>query len=171
MSCALSLRYLGDAMEKPYKFLYPMRIVLISCAHGGKDNWMAAAWCFPLSSEPPVFGVCIAKKRYSYELMHAGKEFAINIPGEDLKDAITKFGRTSGRNNETDKFALAHLTKERGTLSAPLIKECISSIECTVIEEKEIGDHILFIGKAKNIVKRREGKGLYHLGGDEIKAI
>lgn len=153
-------------MEKPYKLLYPMRIVLITSSYKGKDNVMSAAWCFPLSSEPSLFGVCLSKKRYSHELISASKEFAINVPGEDLRDAAMLCGRNSGR--EKDKFMLAKLTKEHGKLAVPLIKECLSSIECKVVDEREYGDHVLFVGQAVNVLVRKQGKGIYHMGGDEI---
>ncbi len=155
--------------EKLYRLLYPMRIVLITSKYQEKSNVMSATWCFPISSEPPMFGVCIAKKRYSYELIHASKQFAINIPGAELKNAIIVCGRASGR--EKNKFKDATLTVEIGKLSLPLIKECNTSIECELVAEYELGDHILFVGEVNNIVKRKEGKGLYHLGGDEIEII
>lgn len=143
-----------------------MRIVLISCKQDDKENVMTAAWCFPLSAEPALFGICISKKRYSYKLIHSSRKFAINIPSSELKNASIVCGRNSGK--EINKFKLAKLTKEYGKLDIPLIKESIASIECDVTDEHEFGDHILFVGKAENIIKRKEGKGIYHLGGDEI---
>lgn len=90
----------------------------------------------------------------------------INIPGENLKETVKEHGRLSGAN--VDKFAVADLTREKGKLDAPLIKECLASIECRVISEDETGDHTLFIGEVVNVIKRSEGNGIYHLGGNEI---
>lgn len=146
-----------------------MRVVLITSKYKDKENIMSAAWCFPLSADPPLFGVCLSKKRYSYELIHQSRQFAINIPGEELKGAVLLCGRTSMR--EKNKFELTKLTKENGKLGAPLIKECNASIECIVIDEKGIGDHVLFVGEVKNVVKRREEKGLYHRGGDDFTIV
>ncbi len=143
-----------------------MRVVLITSKYNEKENVMAAAWCFPLSAEPPIFGVCLSKKRYSYELIHASKKFGINVPGPKLKDAVFICGRNSGR--EKNKFKFAKLTKELGGLGLPLIKECLASIECEVIKEEEFGDHVLFVGEAKNVTRRKKGTGIYHLGGEEI---
>lgn len=156
-------------MEKLYHLLYPMRVVLITSAHNSRESIMAAAWCFPVSAEPPVFGVCISKKRFSHELIRNSRQFAINIPGTGLNNAVLLCGRTSGK--DTDKFALANLTREKGQLAAPLIKECLASIECRLVNEFEIGDHILFAGHVVNVVKRKEGRGLYHAGDDEFKEI
>jgi flavin reductase (DIM6/NTAB) family NADH-FMN oxidoreductase RutF len=146
-------------MEKPYHLIYPMRVVLISSSHGGKDNVMTAAWCFPLSASPPMFGVSISRKRFTHPLIEASKEFVINIPGPELLDAARICGETSGR--DKDKFLLAKLTKERSEkVNVPSIKECQASIECKVRDSKETGDHVVFIGEALNIKTRKEGDAL-----------
>ncbi len=67
-------------------------------------------------------------------------------------------GSKSGK--DTDKFAEAKLAKEEG-LRVPLLKDCLASIECELVQEIETGDHVVFVGKAVNTVKRKEGKGLY----------
>jgi len=154
-------------MEKLYRMIYPMRVVLVSAGAEGKDNIMTAAWCFPLSMDPPMFGISMTRKKFTYELIQKSKKFAINIPGEDLKEETIFCGRNSGR--DVDKFS--KLTKEEGKTGTPLVKECLSSIECEFVDELETGDHVMIIGKAVNVVKRKEGKGLYHLGGDELLSV
>ena len=151
-------------MEKLYRMIYPMRVVLVSTGAEGKDTIMTAAWCFPLSMDPPMFGVSMTRKKFTYELIQKSKKFAINIPGEELKKETLFCGRNSGR--DVNKFE--KLTKEEGKTGTPLVKECLSSIECELVDELETGDHVMIIGKAVNVVKRKEGKGLYHLGGDEL---
>ena len=84
-------------MKKLYKLLYPLRVVLIGSGNKEKPNVMSAAWCFPLSMDPPLFGISIAGSRYSYELIKENKEFTINIPGEGLENAITICGSETGR--------------------------------------------------------------------------
>ena len=153
-------------MEKLYRLLYPMKVVLISASHGGKESIMPAAWCFPISMDPPMFGVSIAKKRFTYGLIHESKKFAINIPSPEMKEGIVKCGTTSGR--DTDKFAETGWKKEEGKLGIPLVGECSSSVECSLEREEETGDHILFIGRVENVIKRREAKGVYQVGGTEF---
>lgn len=145
-------------MEKHYRLLYPARVSLITSRHDGKDNVMSASWVFPLSADPPMFGVAVAPKRYSYRLIKDGKAFAINIPGPELEAAVRLCGTESGKSK--DKFALAGLTKEDG-VKVPLIKECAASIECELVDEFRAGDHMILVGKAIKIVKRKESKGVY----------
>jgi len=139
--------------------LYPMRVVLIGCGTKEKPNVMAASWCFPLSFEPSLLGVSISKKRFSHELISKNKEFTVNIPSFELKNTIELCGSRSGRT--TDKFKIGKITPEFGKLGAPMVKECNASIECRVVKEEEIGDHVLFVGDAVNIVTRKQKKGIY----------
>ncbi|MEW5996747.1 MAG: flavin reductase family protein [Candidatus Micrarchaeota archaeon] len=153
-------------MEKLYRILYPMRVVLITSKYGEKENVMTVAWCFPLSMDPPLFGVSISRKRYSHELISKGKAFGINLADGKMKGDVLGAGRTSGK--ERDKFAELCIGKEYGKLGIPLLKDSPASIECRLVKEMDLGDHVLFVGEAVNVVKRREGKGLYHEGGDEF---
>jgi flavin reductase (DIM6/NTAB) family NADH-FMN oxidoreductase RutF len=149
-------------MEKIYRMLQPARVCLITSRHGGKDNVMAASWVFPLSMDPPLFGVSVSEKRFSHSLIRGGKAFGINLPDAKMEKEVVLCGTESGR--DTDKFAKAGLVKEGG-LHVPLIKQCPVSIECELVDEIRSGDHVLFVGKAVKTVKRFEAKGLYQSEG------
>ena len=154
-------------MEKLYRLLYPMKVVLITARHEDKDSIMPAAWCFPLSRDPAMFGVSLAKERFTYELIEKSNKFAINIPDSEMKEQIIKCGSTTGR--DIDKFAETGFTKEEGRMGNPLIAECYASVECDVEKIIETGDHYLVIGKVVNFVKRTEPrKGIYQVGGTEF---
>jgi flavin reductase (DIM6/NTAB) family NADH-FMN oxidoreductase RutF len=130
---------------------------------------MTAAWCFPISMEPPLFGVSVSRKRFSHGLISKGKAFAINTVDAPLKDAAVGAGRASGKDG--DKFTGLGITKEYGKLGLPLVKESPASIECKVVDEIELGDHVLFVGEAVNVIERRKAKGLYHAGGDDFTEV
>ena len=153
-------------MEKLYRLLYPMKVVLISVRHGGKESIMPAAWCFPASKDPAIFGVSIAKSRFTYGLVHESGKFAINIPTPEMKEGIVLCGTKSGR--DTDKFSETGWTKEKGKLGIPLVGECSASVECMLEREIETGDHFVMIGRVENVIKRKEAKGVYQVGGTEF---
>lgn len=154
-------------MQKLYYHIYPMRVTLITCAHRNKDNVMTATWCFPLSAQPPLFGVAVSPKRFSCELIEKSKQFVINIPGEELKEEVKLCGTLRGRNE--DKFGRIKLTMETSKkVAAPSIKECLVSIECNVIDRFTIGDHVLFVGEAVHVEERKQGKGIYQKDGELI---
>ncbi|MFP3949981.1 MAG: flavin reductase family protein [Candidatus Micrarchaeia archaeon] len=141
-----------------------MRIVLITSRRGGEDNIMTAAWCFPLSRDPPLFGVSLTDSRHSYSMIKEGECFGINMVAPDMKEAALLCGSRSGR--DTDKFAESGLTKEKGEkIDCALVGESPVSIECRLADVIKTGDHYLFVGEAVNVKKRREAKGLYQKEG------
>jgi flavin reductase (DIM6/NTAB) family NADH-FMN oxidoreductase RutF len=125
----------------------PIRpIYLVSAEHKGKKNIITVGMFAFFSGKPTLVGVGIAPSRYSCELIRQSGEYVVNVVDEKIMHAVRVCGEKSGR--EVDKFELAKLTPEKGVrVNAPLINESPLSIECKVVKEVEIGDHIWFIGE------------------------
>ena len=146
--------------EKPYKLLYPMRVCFISASHNGTDNFMPAAWFYPVSASPPLFAVAVGKQRFTYSLIKSSGYFAVSTIPFEAKEKIEKFGRTSGRDG--DKFAVWGFKKEKCEhIPSVAVSEGLETFELKVINELEIGDHSLFIGELVGYRKKRDGKALY----------
>lgn len=123
-------------------------LVMVTAACDGKTTITPCAWHMPVSKNPPVLGVALAGGHFSSELIRKSKKFVINIPGWELLDKVILCGSCSGR--EKDKFEVAKLTPEESirVQDVPGIGECAGNIECFMEEEKQVGDHSLFLGKA-----------------------
>ncbi len=134
----------------------PIRpVYLVSVEHEGKKNIISIGMFAFFSGKPTLVGVGIAPSRYSFELVRKSGEYVVNVVDEKLMEAVRICGEKSGR--EVDKFELAKLTPVRGVeVKAPLIKESPVSIECKVVKEVEVGDHVWFIGEVL-AVHVREG--------------
>lgn len=61
--------------------------LLSSLKEDGSTNLMAVSWWTFLSNRPPMIGVCLGKKGASGKLIQSTGEFALNIVGEELKEA------------------------------------------------------------------------------------
>jgi flavin reductase (DIM6/NTAB) family NADH-FMN oxidoreductase RutF len=157
--------------------MYPRHTVLVTC--GGKDrkNIITIGWSMPVSINPPMIAISVHPRRYSYELIRDSKEFVVNVPTAELKDATLHIGKTSGRGH--DKFSELGLTPISGkTVSTPAIKECVASLECKLVNEIKTGDHFIFIGEVtaayytEGMYDRKYALGLqpliYHLGGNDF---
>lgn len=77
--------------------------MLVTSAHGGRRNVMAAAWSMPVEFTPPRIAVVIDKNTFTRELVMASGAFGLCIPGAALADLTYAVGSCSGR--EVDKFA------------------------------------------------------------------
>ncbi|MCX9154937.1 flavin reductase family protein [Niveibacterium sp. 24ML] len=121
-------------LSKAYRLLNHGPVTLVSSAHGGHQNVMAAAWCMPLDFSPPKVAVVIDKSTYTRELVEASGEFVLNIPGRAIAAQVIGAGGQSGRS--LDKFSalgIGRLPADR--LAAPLIAGCVGWLECRVIRE------------------------------------
>ncbi len=109
--------------------------VLVTSAHGGRANVMAAAWSMPVEFTPPRVAVVIDKSTFTRELVAAGGGFALCVPGAALARATFQAGSCSGR--EGDKFVRLGLRWRPGpVLGMPVLEDgCAAWLECRLIPE------------------------------------
>lgn len=122
------------ALPHAYRLLNHGPTVLVSAAHAGRANVMAAAWAMPLDFDPPKVTVVIDKSGFTRRLIEASGSFALSVPCRALADATYAAGSLSGTEH-ADKFAdcgLRSFAAQR--IAAPLIEGCIAWLECRVID-------------------------------------
>lgn len=150
---------------------------LITSAHSGKLNIMAAAWVCALDFDPPKVTVVIDKKTFTRELIEAEGTFAINLPCVKQIELVKKVGSVSGRDFlESDKFSEYGIeTFAAQTIAAPLVKGCVAWLECKMISEPHNQDtYDLFIAEviAVQADERVFSDGRWHFEGfDDLRTI
>ncbi len=134
-------------IENYYHYAFPMQTILVTCNDPtGKTNIITLAWHTPISRKPPLYGISLSPKRYSYGLIEKSKEFVINFIPYTLVEAADFCGTHTGKN--TDKLCTTGLTLTSSKkLSTPLITEGYAHLECTLHKTIPLGDHSLFIGE------------------------
>lgn len=157
-------------LSKAYRLLNHGPTVLISSAHNGKQNIMAAAWNMPLDFDPPKVTVVIDKNTYTRELIEASGTFAINVPCVAQIEVVQKVGTNSGRDLQgTDKFAEYGLDTFASThITAPLLQGCVAWLECKIIPEPHIQNtYDLFVAEvvAACADERVFSNGRWHFEG------
>lgn len=131
-------------------FEYPIPAALITCGTMKNSNIMTVAWTGIINSKPPMVYISVRPERYSYDIIKNTKEFIINLTTEELTYATDWCGVKSGR--DFDKFKEMNLSKEKANfVKCPLIKESPVSIECKVVDIKELGSHSMFIAEVLSI--------------------
>lgn len=112
--------------------------VLVTTAHAGRRNIMAAAWSMPVEFTPPRIAVVIDKKTFTSELAAASGAFGIVIPGTALVDVTYAVGSESGR--DADKFARHGIAARPGpVLGMPVVEAgCAAWLECRWLPERHI---------------------------------
>ncbi|AIY90606.1 flavin reductase family protein [Geoglobus acetivorans] len=131
-------------------YLYPLRTYLVVAGTVEKPNPMTADWVVPLSFNPPLLGVAIGKTRHTRKLIEEQKDFVIAVPTVELLRDVWVAGTVSGaKENKAEKMSATFIPSEK--VSAPSIKECQANLECRVVREVEVGDHIFFVGEIVNV--------------------
>ena len=134
-------------LPKAYLLLNHGPTVLVSSAHGGRRNVMAAAWSMALDFDPPKVAVVIDKTTLTRELVDASGEFVLGVPSRRQAAMTLAVGTQSGR--EVDKFSIAGVGAAKASrVGAPLIEGCLAWLECRVIDEPHIRQaYDLFLGE------------------------
>jgi flavin reductase (DIM6/NTAB) family NADH-FMN oxidoreductase RutF/rubredoxin len=130
-------------IEAFFKITYGLYVV--SSRSDNKINGYIANAVFQVTAEPAQFAIACNKDNFTAGLIKQSRVFAISVLQKDAKAEITKaFGYTSGEEN--DKFSNVKFII--GKTGAPiLIEDAIAWFECEVVQELDVGSHILFIGK------------------------
>ena len=131
---------------KPGTMVYPLPAVMVSCGDMENSNIITIAWTGIINTDPAMTYISIRKERHSYNIIKKAGEFVINLTNKDIVRATDYCGVKSGR--DVDKFKEMKLTKESATIvNCPMIKEAPISIECKLVEIKELGSHDMFMAE------------------------
>jgi len=131
-------------LAKVYGLLEPGPVVMVTTARGGRPNVMPMSWHTMLEFEPPLVGIVISNRNYSFGLLKAARECVINIPTVEIAEQVVACGNTSGA--DVDKFSAFGLTPRPASLvGAPLIEECYANLECRMADTRMVARYCLFV--------------------------
>lgn len=162
-------------LPESYRLLNHGPTVLVSSAHGGRRNVMAAAWNMPLDFDPPKVAVVVDKSTFSRELIEAAGEFVLAVPTRAIAEKVVAVGSCSGRDG--DKFdALGIDTLPAARVGAPLPTGCIGWLECRVIDEPHVQrTYDLFLGEVvaawADPAVYSDGRWHFESGGDALRSL
>jgi len=125
-----------------FYYLFPQTVAVI----GVGRNLMPAAWHTPISAKPPLYGILVSPKRYTYELLKSEKGFTVNFLTHKQADLIAKLGSTSGRDvDKLSRFNIA--TEPADRVSGTIMSISYAAYECEKYAMHEYGDHFLVVGR------------------------
>ncbi|MBP1315704.1 flavin reductase family protein [Herbaspirillum sp. 1130] len=128
------------ALEHASRLINHGPTVLITSAHEGRRNIMAAAWSMPVEFTPPHIAVVIDKSTFTRELIRQSGSFGLIIPGAAQMDLSYAVGSTSGR--DEDKFARHRIAATSGpVLGVPVLEQgCAAWLECRWLPQGQTED-------------------------------
>ncbi len=125
---------------------FPKVPVVVTANAKGRDNAMAVGFHTPISFKPPLYGVALQPKHYTYQLIVDSKEFGVNFLPFEEAELIASVGGSSGR--EIDKFQRFNIGKDKPVKTAvPILKAAYAAYECKLVDDKGYGDHRFLVGE------------------------
>ena len=139
-------------LDKAYRLLNHGPVVLVSAAHAGQRNVMAASWACALDFAPPKVTVVLDKATRTRELVEASGFFALQLPTVPLAALTVALGTDSAKTTP-DKLqrhgvSLFEAPGHPAQATPPLVQGCAAWLLCRVIPEPHNQQaYDLFIGE------------------------
>lgn len=134
-------------LKLAYRLLNHGPTVLVSAAHEGRRNVMAAAWAMPLDFAPPKVAVVIDRSTFTRQLVEASGRFALSVPCRAQADLTYTLGSHSGAvEDKLERHGVRCFAGSAG--DAPLVEGCVAWLECRVIPwPEQQAAHDLFLAE------------------------
>ncbi len=134
-------------------------VTVVTTAADGEPAGLAVNSFTSVSLTPPLVAFCVAETSSTWPRIKAVGSFCVNILSEDQEDLCRVFA-TRG----VDKFrGVGWRPAESG---APILMGALGWIDCSIHAEHSAGDHLIVVGRVRDLGVAREGGPLvFYRGG------
>jgi flavin reductase (DIM6/NTAB) family NADH-FMN oxidoreductase RutF len=152
----------------PEAFIQAMRqlahgVTLITTAHEGRWAGLTATAVCSVSAEPPQLLACINRQAETHRLIAEGGVFAVNVLASEQQRLAEIFAGGGGVYGD-QRFAEADWTAL--TTGAPVLRPCLASFDCRLVEHVPASSHSIFIGQVAAIELNPDLDPLVYVEGD-----
>ena len=122
---------------------YGMHVIT---AREDQDNGCIANTCVQVASNPDHLVISMQMGNHTREMIERTGEFNVSVLTEDVPfETIRHFGMQTGR--EVNKFENFPAVKRSCNGLYYLTENCNAMFSCKVVEKKNLGSHMTFIGE------------------------
>ena len=134
----MNAHFLPAELAKAYRLINHGPTVLVSSAHGGVENVMAASWACGLDTSPPKITVVVASETKTRELIDRSSEFVLQVPTV-RQAAMTHAVGSLSLTDEPAKLAKCGVELFRvDGRNVPLVAGCAAWLYCKVVAEPHV---------------------------------
>jgi flavin reductase (DIM6/NTAB) family NADH-FMN oxidoreductase RutF len=123
-------------------------VTVVTALDGARPFGITVNALSSVSLDPPLVMVALDRRRFLTPIVRAAGRYAVSILSEDqqaLSDCFAGAAVTPDR----DAFCGAAWTP--GPTGLPLLEGAIATLECTVTETFQAGDHELFVARVDSV--------------------
>jgi 3-hydroxy-9,10-secoandrosta-1,3,5(10)-triene-9,17-dione monooxygenase reductase component len=134
-------------------------VTVVTATHRGAPVGLSVNSFTSVSLDPPLVAFCVARTSSTWPGIREAGWFCVNILAED-QEAVSRVFATPG----VDKFR--GIGWRAGHSGAPVLAGALAWIDCTIEAEHDGGDHVLVVGRVRELdVVREEGPLIFYRGG------
>ncbi|MBE6903796.1 MAG: hypothetical protein E7480_04220 [Ruminococcaceae bacterium] len=124
-------------------------LYIVGVNYEGKETGCVINTCMQLTSQNPLFAICLNKDNYTYQAIKQAGVFSLSILSEQTEPSVIgTFGFKSGR--DTDKFAQVKRQQQDGT---PILTENVCANLILKVEQIiDVETHCLITARLVNTV-------------------
>ena len=108
--------------------------------------------------DPPLVGFLVGEGSLTWPRIESTGSFCVNVLSDEQADLSNAFFRRDG-----DPWSGTGW--EPAPSGSPLIPSCLASIDCSIHEVVDAGDHVFVVGLVEYLTHVDEGSPLVFLGG------
>ncbi len=147
---------LDNATAKKVLRMFTYGMYVVTTSEGDDLGAFTADWVTQVSFEPRLIAISVEQDAYSLGVLRKSGVFAVNVLETGQRELAGQFGRSTAKvGNKLENYQYT-----KGSAGSPLLAEALGAVECRVIQEHTVGDHILFIGEVVDAHLNREGEPL-----------
>ena len=154
----------------------PRQMVLLTCRgrhtvmgrETEKDDIVPCSWHSPVSSHPPMYAVFLEKNLMAVSIVRDSGCFVVNFMPFSAVNVIKRAMGVSGEFLEKCDALGVHDVACEKLVDCFKLKEALGWLECEVVEEKELGDHVMFIGRVLASFLEHDDKRAFHVDGNKF---
>ncbi len=133
-------------------------VTIVTARAGDRIHGMTVSAFTEVSLAPPLVLVCADKTSNTHPLIAEGGVFAVNVLSRDQTALANRF---ASKKDEHRRFI--GLEYESGKTGAPLLAGTAATLDCTLVDAHDAGDHVIYVGRVE-WVRNSEREPLIYTG-------
>ncbi len=129
---------LGKALGKVASGLF-----IVTTKYKDSEDGVLASWVNQCAFDPPALTMVLAKNRSARLLVESSGAFIVNVLNKDANDLLKRFSKAP----EPGASIFEGLEIDSGIQGIAILKKAVSYLECEVIGQNPVGDHVVYFGK------------------------
>lgn len=134
-------------------------VTVVTAMSGRRPAGLSVNSFTSVSLHPPLVAFCVARESSTWPAIRDTGSFCVNVLAEN-QEHLSRVFATRG----ADKFA--GVGWEPGPSGAPVLSGALAWIDCALEAEHDGGDHLIVVGRVRNLEVVGDGRPLiFYRGG------